>query len=47
MKEKWTKTSKKLVTNLYGTCRNMTKTQRNIFFETVEISNLQNMTKNR
>jgi hypothetical protein len=26
---------------------NMIKTQRNIFFEIVEIPNLQNMTKNR
>jgi hypothetical protein len=26
---------------------NMKKTQRNVFFETAEIPNLQNMTKNR
>ncbi len=32
MKEKWTKTSKKLVTNLYGTCRKHDKnTKKHIF----------------
>jgi hypothetical protein len=36
MKEIWTKASNKPITNLYGACG---KHDKNIFFETIEISN--------
>ncbi len=49
--EKWKKNGQKQVRRLQQTyvehVGKMTKTQRNIFFETAEIPNPQNMTKNR